>query len=75
MFRPVPYHYRPEDRGRSLDRMLEENRIIELMIHLMEMGMVIGIAAVVAFTIRRQKHVFSTDHRAEAGIASDRRAH
>jgi hypothetical protein len=55
--------------------MLEENRIIEVMIHLMEMGMVIGIAAVVAFTVRRQKHAFRTEHSAEAGIAADPRAH
>jgi hypothetical protein len=50
--------------------MMEDNAIFELMIHLMELGVVIGIAAVVGFTIARQRHAFRSQDQLATGIAT-----
>ena len=51
--------------------MLEDNQTVEVMIHLMEFGVVAGMVAVVAFTLARHKKIVGLEDPSLAGVAQD----
>lgn len=51
--------------------MLEDNQTVEVMIHLMEFGVVAGMVAVVAFTLARHKKIEGLEDPTLARVAQD----
>ena len=52
--------------------MLEDNRTFEIMLHVMELGIVIGMGAVVAYTLSRFKEITRIED--SSRIAADARS-